>query len=69
MSILNRIKVKETMRISRKGLLKLLSENDHMQRQITELQADNTRLVLENRALKGKLSHVESGSGFRADVA
>jgi len=52
MNLFGRVKVKETLRISKKDLYKLLDENRHMQRQIAELQADNTRLLLENRELR-----------------
>jgi len=45
-------KKKETVRISKKDLLKLLSENEHMTKQITELQTRMTELVEENRKLK-----------------
>ncbi len=45
-------KKKETVRISKKDLLKLLSENEHMTKQITELQTRMTELVEENRQLK-----------------
>lgn len=45
-------KKKETIRISKKDLLKLLSENEHMARQVTELQTRMTELVEENRRLK-----------------
>lgn len=56
MSLFGRIKVKETLRISKRDLHKLLAENAHMQKQITELQADNTRLLLENRSYKQDLT-------------
>lgn len=49
---LEETKKKETVRISKKDLLKLLSENEHMTKQITELQARMTELVEENRRLK-----------------
>jgi regulator of replication initiation timing len=45
-------KKKETIRISKKDLLKLLSENEHMTKQITELQTRMNELVEENRRLK-----------------
>jgi hypothetical protein len=45
-------KKKETVRISKKDLLKLLSENEHMAKQVTELQSRMTELVEENRRLK-----------------
>lgn len=49
---LEETKKKETIRISKKDLLKLLSENEHMTNQITELQTRMTELVEENRRLK-----------------
>ena len=49
---LEETKKKETIRISKKDLLKLLSENEHMARQVTELQTRMTELVEENRRLK-----------------
>jgi hypothetical protein len=49
---LEEIKKKETIRVSKKDLLKLLSENEHMTKQITELQTRMTELVEENRRLK-----------------
>ena len=52
MTNLDETKKKETVRISKKDLLKLLSENEHMTKQITELQTRMTRLVEENRTLK-----------------
>lgn len=42
------------MRISKKSLFKLLSDNKHLKQQVTELQKRNTELVLENRDLKNK---------------
>jgi regulator of replication initiation timing len=47
-------KKKTTVRISKKDLLKLLADNEHYQKQITELQTRNTELLLENRELKQK---------------
>ena len=52
---LDETKKKETVRISKKDLLKLLSENEHMSRQITELQARMGELVEENRELRANL--------------
>jgi hypothetical protein len=49
---LDESKKKETVRISKKDLLKLLSENEHMAKQVTELQTRMTELVEENRRLK-----------------
>jgi len=49
---LDETKKKETVRISKKDLLRLLSENEHMTKQITELQTRMTELVEENRRLK-----------------
>ena len=46
------VKKKETVRISKKDLLKLLSENEHMTKQITELQTRMTELVEENRKFR-----------------
>lgn len=48
-------KKKETVRISKKDLLKLLSDNEHMTRQVKELQTRMTELVEENRVLKSDL--------------
>lgn len=53
-------KKKETVRISKKDLLKLLSENEQMAKQITELQTRMNELVEENRALKAEKSEPES---------
>jgi len=47
-------KKKETVRISKKDLLKLLSENEQMAKQITELQTRMNELVEENRVLKAE---------------
>ncbi len=47
-------KKKETVRISKKDLLKLLSENEQMAKQITELQTRMNELVEENRSLKAE---------------
>lgn len=52
----DKIKRKETIRISKKDLLKLLADNEHYQKQITELQARGTELVTENRELKRQLA-------------
>jgi len=49
---LDESKKKETVRISKKDLLKLLSDNEHMSKQVTELQTRMTELVEENRRLK-----------------
>ncbi len=49
---LEETKRKETIRISKKDLLKLLSENEQMAKQITELQTRMSELVEENRVLK-----------------
>ena len=49
---LEETKKKETVRISKKDLLNLLSENEHMAKQITELQTRMNELVEENRKLK-----------------
>lgn len=49
-------KKKETIRISKKDLLKLLADNEHYQKQITELQTRGTELLLENRELKKQLA-------------
>lgn len=49
---LDETKKKETVRVSKKDLLKLLSENEHMAAQVTELQTRMTELVEENRRLK-----------------
>jgi len=49
---LEETKKKETVRVSKKDLLNLLSENEHMSKQITELQTRMTELVEENRRLK-----------------
>lgn len=49
---LEETKKKETVRISKKDLLKLLSENEQMAKQITELQTRMNELVEENRRLK-----------------
>lgn len=46
------VKRKETVRVSKKDLLKLLTENEHMAQQITELQARVTELEVENRRLR-----------------
>jgi hypothetical protein len=48
-------KKKETVRISKKDLLKLLSENERMSIQITELQSRMTELVEEVRGLRANL--------------
>lgn len=48
MDLFGRIKVKETLRISKKDLIKLLTENQRMQRQIVELQ-EALRTVEEGR--------------------
>jgi len=48
------IKRKATVRVSKKDLQKLLSENEQMAVQITALQARMTELVEENRKLKSK---------------
>lgn len=39
----------ETVSISLADLTRLLYENRHLRNQVTELQADNTRVVLERR--------------------
>ena len=49
-------KKKETVRISKKDLLKLLADNEHLQKQVTELQTRGTELVTENRDLRKQLA-------------
>lgn len=41
--------------VSESSLIRLLSERDHLRKQVTELQARGTELVEENRALRTKL--------------
>lgn len=55
-------KLKSTIRVSKKCLMKLLTENIFSQRQITELQTRNTELVMQNRDLKYKISLLEDKS-------
>ena len=52
---LDETKKKETVRISKKDLLKLLSENEQMAQHITELQTRMGELVEENRELRANL--------------
>lgn len=52
---LDETKKKETVRISKKDLVKLLSDNEHMSKQITELQTRMSELVEENRTLRANL--------------
>lgn len=54
-----KVKKKNTVRISQKDLLKLLADNEHMKKQVTELQGRGTELVTENRELKKQLEDLE----------
>jgi hypothetical protein len=47
-------KKKDTVRISKKDLLKLLSENEHMTKQVKELQGRMNEMLEEIRALKAE---------------
>ena len=49
------VKKKETVRISKKDLARLLNEHEHMSQQITELQVRLGELLEENRKLKETL--------------
>ena len=55
-----KVKKKDTVRISQKDLLKLLAEHEHMTNQITELQTRGTELITENRELKAQLEELSS---------
>lgn len=52
MNLNSDIKRKETVRVSKKDLLKLLSENESLAQQVTELQARVTELSEESRMIK-----------------
>lgn len=52
MTTLDSPKKKETVRISKKDLLKLLSDNAHQAKQITELQGRMNKMQEEIRALR-----------------
>ena len=54
-----KVKKKNTVRISQKDLLELLSHNQHLQLQVTELQTRGTELVTENRAHKETIEKLE----------
>jgi predicted nuclease with TOPRIM domain len=47
-------KKKDTVRISKKDLLELLSDNEHMTNQITNLQSRMSEMVEEIRVLKSE---------------
>lgn len=55
----DKVKKKNTVRISQKDLLKLLADNEHMKNQVTELQTRGTELITENRDLKKKNEDLE----------
>lgn len=48
------LQMKTTVCVSTVDLRRLLNELDHLRRQRDDLQADNSRLVLENRELRGR---------------
>jgi uncharacterized protein (DUF3084 family) len=52
MKTTGKAKKKITIRVSQKDFMQLLNENEHMARQITELQTRMNELVEENRKLK-----------------
>lgn len=58
-----KVKKKDTVRISQKDLLKLLAEHEHMTNQITELQTRGTELITENRDLKKQIQDLEQQMG------
>lgn len=45
----------ERVKLDLEVLRELLNELHHLRKQRDELQADNTRLVLENRRLRGEV--------------
>jgi len=57
---LEQTKKKDTVRISKKDLLKLLSDNEHMTNQITDLQSRMNKMQEEIRALKASKEPVPS---------
>jgi hypothetical protein len=56
---LGKIKKKNTIRVSQKDLLELLSHNQHLQNQVIELQTRGTELVTENRSFKETIEKLE----------
>ena len=53
-------KKKETVRISKKDLLALLSENEHLQQQVKDLQGRCNEYLEEVRSLKKDLEEAEA---------
>jgi|SRR5579885_74926 len=56
------IKRKETIRISKKDLTRLLTENEQLAQHVTELQIRLNELLEENRQLKASLEHSQDYS-------
>jgi predicted nucleic acid-binding Zn-ribbon protein len=54
-------KQKKKVKILKSSLLQLLEENQHLSRQITELQSRGTELTLENRELKKEVVKLQDG--------
>ena len=54
------------IRVSEQDFLELLREREHLRAQVTELQAHNTKVVLENRELRA-LRERENGQLIKSD--
>ena len=63
MKTTGKAKKKLTIRVSQKDFMNLLNENEHMTRQITELQTRMNELVEENRKLKDSKNEIIQTDG------
>ena len=55
------------VRISEETLKRLLDENDHMRKQVTELQARGTELIQETRDQRTEIKRLQDGIRYHRD--
>jgi hypothetical protein len=58
-----------TIEISEQDLLRLLSENSHLHKQVTELQTYNNELLMGNRELKREVLKLQEGIRKHRDAS
>jgi hypothetical protein len=58
-----------TITIDEESLRHLLNDNDHMRKQVTELQNRGTELLMENRELKKEVLKLQDGIRKHRDAS
>lgn len=58
-----------TITIDEESLRRLLNDNDHMRKQVTELQQRGTELLMENRDLKKEVTKLQDGIRKHRDAS